>query len=163
MGEKLSEKVSDGPLEDWWEVEKSFPAVAADAILSLETSKNLYGLKMESFSYGIGSGTGEFIGCALLGGLPYEKVIELMKIKGEYQASAPSQRNWRQMTIKANFKAVQALIEEQDDIHICAISGPGLSAVSGLQEYIATLQKKLEHENKVATLLALSSGTNNPG
>ena len=62
MGENLSEQVKDGPLEEWWQVEKSFPAVAAEAILSLETAKNLYGLELANFSYGIGISTGEFIG-----------------------------------------------------------------------------------------------------
>ena len=77
MGMKLSSLVADGPLEDWWEVEKSFAAIAADALLSLETAKNLYGLELASFGYGIGISTGEFIGAAILVGLPNEKVIEL--------------------------------------------------------------------------------------
>ena len=87
--------VADGPLEDWWEVEKSFAVVAADTLLSLETEKNLFGLELSSFSYGIGVSTGEFIGAAILAGLPNEEVIKLVKLKGELNASAPDQRDFR--------------------------------------------------------------------
>ena len=89
VGRNLTNLIADGPLEDWWEVEYSFPAIAADAILSIETAKNLYGFELSSFSYGIGISTGEFIGAGILGGLSYEEVIKLVKLKGELNADAP--------------------------------------------------------------------------
>ena len=122
----------------------------------------MYGLELANFSYGIGISTGEFIGCAILGQLPYEKTIELAKIKGECNAAVPDQKNWKVLAVKADYREVEKLIKDQPDIHICAISGPDQTGVSGRKELIDSLIDQLENEKIVATLLALSSGTNNP-
>ena len=65
------------------------------------------------------------------------------------------------MAIMGSEEEVQELISDHHDINIIAITSPNQIAVGGLKTSIDLLLKKLEYANRISTVLALSSGTNN--
>ena len=66
VGDNLSQKVAEDPISTWSAPQYSFPAIALDWILNLETSRQLNGLELTDFDFVLGVSLGEYIGGCVL-------------------------------------------------------------------------------------------------
>ena len=83
MGDNLSQKVAEEPLETWWLPETSFPVIGLDVVMQLELAKHLYGFDISNYHYAIGISLGEYIAGCLMNELPLEKTIKMLSYFGE--------------------------------------------------------------------------------
>ena len=83
MGDHLSKKIAEKHVNVWSKPQLSFPAIALDTILNLETAKQLYGLDIKNFDYCIGVNLGEYIAGCVLNDFPIGKTLKMLSYFGE--------------------------------------------------------------------------------
>ncbi|MHA7872596.1 MAG: ACP S-malonyltransferase [Hyphococcus sp.] len=162
LGQKLSDLMWDGPIEELTLTANTQPALMAHSIAAMRVLEAEAGVRVADARFVAGHSLGEYSALCAAGALSLADTARLLRIRGDaMQAAAPPGEGAMAALIGVDLEGAQKAIDGAADGGVCEIANdnaPGQVVISGARTAVeAVCAKAKDYGAKLAKLLPVSA------